>query len=340
MLDEHDRTKLVESFKSWPERLKWYGHPETEPDFTIRIEQLGGATRSSIEKGYFDPASLRNFLVQVGYWKMPHDLASHQSNVNRNSESQIVDTFKSLASTLQDEGRIEACTRLHGFGDVTGQTRMASAILRFLWPEQYGVIDWRNWAVLSNCEFEFLSAPLLPAIAISRVDLRKALYDVQKFLTYLDVLRRLLTALNFKRVADVDLALYSYSAEVWKFPRQEELLWTKAESKTRPSIHPKTWLHEIYETFWPEWQRLETLPFDLQKRLKITFLWQCLDITPKNITVWDELTQMKLPYHIKHERDLKNLEQKMSGMSAKPAVDELNFFMYNMRLKGDGHGVI
>jgi hypothetical protein len=304
MLDEHDRTKLVESFSLWPERLRWYGHPETEPDFTIRIEQLGGAIRSCLEKGYFDPASLRHFLVQVGYWKMPHELASHESNVNLNSESQIVDTFKSLASSLQDEDRIEACTRLHGFGDVTGQTRMASAILRFLWPEQYGVIDWRNWAVLSNCEFQFLSAPLLPTIADSRFDLRKVLYDVPKFLAYLSVLRGLLTALNFKRVADVDLALYSYSAEVWKFPRQEELLFTKAESKTRPRNRPKTWLHEIYETFWPEWQRLETLPVDLQKRLKIAFLWQCLHITPKNITVWDEPTQMKLLYHVKHERDL------------------------------------
>jgi hypothetical protein len=222
MLDERDQTKLVESFKLWPERLKWYGHPEIEQEFTTRIEQLGRAIRSRIEQGDFDPASLRDFLVQVGYWKMPHELASHQSNVNRNSESQIVDTFKSLASTFHDRDRIQTCTRLHGFGDVTGQTRMASAILRFLWPEQYGVIDWRNWAVLSNCEFEFLSVPLVPAIASSRADLRKALYDVQKFLTYLNVLRGLQTALNFSRVADVDLALYSYSAEIWAFSRQEE----------------------------------------------------------------------------------------------------------------------
>lgn len=340
MLSKQDRENLLESFKLWPERLAPYGHPEREPDFTIGMEQLGASVRDSMERRHFEPASLRHFLIQVGYWKMPRQLASHQSNVNRNTESDILRTFDMLAQTSEDAKRIEICTGVWGFGKGTKQTRMASAILRFLWPDKYGVIDWRNWAVLSNCEHTFLSEPFLPTIGGSRTDLRSAVYDVPMYLAYLNVLRGILSNLNLERVADVDLALYSYSAEIWPFPRLEESLWFELESKVEESNQKQLPLHKIYETYWKEWEYLENLPLHIQKELKIAFLWRCLDITPKSIMVWDDASYMKVPYHIKHRRDLENLERKISGLSLKQTVNELDAFMWSMRLKGDGYGVI
>ena len=82
MLDELDRTRLLRSFQLWPERLAPYGHPEREPDFTESIEELGAFTKASIQKGSLDIAALRHFLIKVGYWKMPRQLASHEKNVN------------------------------------------------------------------------------------------------------------------------------------------------------------------------------------------------------------------------------------------------------------------
>ena len=66
MLDEQDRLKLRQAFSLWPERLTAYSHPETEPDFTKRVERLGASTRDSVERGHLDPADLRRFLVEVG----------------------------------------------------------------------------------------------------------------------------------------------------------------------------------------------------------------------------------------------------------------------------------
>ena len=112
MLSKHDRENLIKSFKLWPEHLAPYGHPELEPDFTISMEKLGDSVRDCMEKTHFEPASLRHFLIQVGYWKMPRQLVSHQSNVNRNTESDILRTFDILSQTSEDAKRIEICTGL------------------------------------------------------------------------------------------------------------------------------------------------------------------------------------------------------------------------------------
>jgi hypothetical protein len=70
------------------------------------------------------------------------------------------------------------------------------------------------------------------------------------------------------------------------------------------------------------------------------FLWMCLGITPETVTVWDEATLMNLPYSVKHRRDLEELARKIEKLSPKRAVDELDHFMWSMRLKGDGFGVL
>ncbi len=138
----------------------------------------------------------------------------------------------------------------------------------------------------------------------------------------------------------MDLALYSYSAEIWPFPRLEECLFTIAENRLNLIGSSNISLKQIYETYWEEWNRLKSYPATEQKAMKIAFLRSCLEVTPKNIFVWDEATQLKLPYHLKHDRDLTRLEQKIQELSPTRAVQELDSFMWNMRLKGDGYGVL
>jgi hypothetical protein len=99
-------------------------------------------------------------------------------------------------------------------------------------------------------------------------------------------------------------------------------------------------LHEIYETFWPEWERLSDRPLQRQIALKLAFLELCLEFTPTNLVIWDQATLMKLPYHVKHRRDLEEVERKIAQVPAAQALRELDAFMFAMRLKGKGLGVL
>lgn len=352
MLTESDRQRILDAYKVWPQLIGPYSHPNEEPGYTERLEQFGEDIRNRGEAALTDAPRLRKFLIDVGVWKMPRDREQHQAHVSRNTDESIRTAFGSLLTAYVDPAmdadrrRVAACTSLVGFGHRTGQTRMASTALRFIWPEEYGVIDWRNWAVLSNCEHPFLSVRCLPMLADTRRGLKVALYDVERYLEYLAVLRRLGESLGLERMADVDLALYAYSAQVWPFPRLDmqfdvlkSTLGSDVSEKQRRQ-GKRLRLHEIYETYWNEWSKLGDLPLGKQRDEKIDFLWMCLDITPQDIMVWDSVTEMRLPYHQKHRRDLNDLAQKVASFPPRRAVEELDAFMWHMRLKGEGHGVI
>lgn len=346
MLQERDQEILRRAFECWPERLTPYGHPEEEPAFTERMETRGEEIRAQFGVVPLDVAVLRSFLVDVGYWKMPRNRQDHAANVEKNTDANVLEVFSGLEEAVDDRERISLCTQLVGFGRGTSQTRMASTILRFLWPQEYGVIDWRNWAVLSNCGHVFLSQPLLPPLAATTAALKGALYSVDTYLAYLGVVRGLMLVLDLPRAADVDLAIYSYSAEIWPFPRYDaipalrESLPARLADRQRAIKSKSLPLKEIYETYWDEWQRLNDLPLEKQRSEKLDFLWMCVDMTPPGIMVWDDVTQMRLPYEVKHARDLGDVSAKVNSMSAKRAVDELNAFMWSMRLKGYNLGVL
>ena len=343
LLTKKDREILREAFNQWPQRLTAYGHLEKEPHFTQRIETLGQETLRRLESNDFDAKQLRDFLIQVGRWKMPRSLESHQRNVKMNSDKDIIQVFQSLVQMQLDDERIATCTKLAGFGRSEGQTRMASAILRFLWPAKYGVIDWRNWAVLSNCGHAFLDRPLLKQLSPSPNALRNVFYGVSEFVDYIGLVRTLCSELGLLRAADVDLALYSHSAGIWPFPRVDVPpdLAKRLNLVQESANHdlPRLKLHDIYETYWPLWEQFDQIPPVRQRDDKLNFLWSCLEITP-DVTVWDPPTQMKLPYKKKHQRDLEQIERKVAHLPPEKACEELDHFMWQMRLKGEGLGVI
>lgn len=97
---------------------------------------------------------------------------------------QILNAFENIITAPSDENRISACTTLKGFGQGEGRTRMASAILRFLWPEDYGVVDWRNWMVLSNFRHKFLENPPLSKLGGSFKEYRECVIDKKRYVEY------------------------------------------------------------------------------------------------------------------------------------------------------------
>lgn len=102
----------------------------------------------------------------------------------------------------------------------------------------------------------------------------------------------------------------------------------------------KLQLHEIFETYWPEWELLEAWPIEKQLGLKLEFLKLCVNFIPDYVVVKDEAAELNVPYHRKHLRDIGRIEGKISGLSALLAVQELDKFMWSMRLKGEGLGVL
>jgi hypothetical protein len=79
---------------------------------------------------------------------MPHKRASHEADVARNSDASLQAASRALVQDPDDRKRITIRIGLSGFGKEAGQARMESAILRSLWPEVHGIVDWRNWAIL------------------------------------------------------------------------------------------------------------------------------------------------------------------------------------------------
>jgi len=340
MLSATDINKLNQAFLEWPDLLAPYGHPDTEPAFTIGMETLGSVIRTNLSRGNYDPKELKDFLIKIGEWKMPRQKESHAVNVNKNTDQAIINTFQKLSQATDDLSRINICTGIAGFGKTTGQTRMASTILRFIWPEDYGVIDWRNWAVLSNCEYSFLSNPLLPKKSNGKNGLREAMYGASDFVQYVSVLRQLRPCLGLQNVADVDLALYGYSAKIWPFPKLEEILYEQSKLNKNLNSPAQIPLKAIYETYWDEWDKLIAFPLTDRIALKMAFLTKCLEVTPLGIKVLDDKTQQSVPYIDKHKRDLGDLERKISKSYAQDAEKEIESFVWNIRLKGMNLGVI
>lgn len=109
---------------------------------------------------------------------------------------------------------------------------------------------------------------------------------------------------------------------------------------TRGVGHQEPALHEIFETFWAEWELLGSQPLEKQQQLKLEFLKLCLKFIPEHVVVWDDATGGNVPYRKKHLRNIGSVEQRISSLPAGQAVEELDKFIWDLRLRGDGFGVL
>ncbi len=145
ILSALDRHKLLEAYDQRRELLEAYD-PDIEQN-TIHIESTGSNVARMVVSQQFLAPTLNSFLQAVVSWKMPHKKDELIRMARENSDNLIISAFKQLQdprlkqSNDVDRSNIEAIANLQG-----SQVRMASAVLRHLWPFFYGVLDWRNWA--------------------------------------------------------------------------------------------------------------------------------------------------------------------------------------------------
>lgn len=206
----------VELLKKAPGAINSYnpGHWDFMLSLESRAKEI--VNQRDVEKAV-------SFLADVAFLKQPH-------RINRNNLINILsnhlDSIRCCLLKLQDIDRLdyevlEYVAKIPYFGRRGGRS-FASALLRLLRPDKYGIIDWRNMAVLAGAQgFDGLISPPFEFTKVTAPQIFKEkghlLYSPDLYIEYNDILRKLASEYG-KSPADVDLILWVYSIEQLPFP--------------------------------------------------------------------------------------------------------------------------
>lgn len=198
---------------------------------TLRIESSAVAVARLISQYGTQPtpSALRaayDLLLDIEEWKAMC-LQQRIGNAGQNPHQLIWNAFRGALSAQNDRNAILSIMQLKGFGatrdDTTGQRRakVATAALRFLMPDTWGVVDWRTAAMLAFLERTNgdVDQALVRAKRENPNDLRNAydLIDENGACAYNLMYRDRRASPSFPRAADVDMALFGLSMMAWPF---------------------------------------------------------------------------------------------------------------------------
>jgi hypothetical protein len=171
-----------------------------------------------------DIAKAVTFFVDVAYAKRPHEI--DREKVRQALEACPFEVSAALDALVEvhrlDYEAMEVVARLPYFGRHGGRS-FNSAVLRLVCPDFFGIVDWRNVAVLCGVPgFEGLVRPAMVFPQFSQkeiLDKRGNLpFTRDVYRTYNDTLRSL-AAVHAVRTADIDLVLWTYSIQRRPFVR-------------------------------------------------------------------------------------------------------------------------
>ena len=173
-------------------------------------------------------------LLAIVSWKR---VATGAKFDNENSKDDVRNITKKAFAKEQVTKKVETLGELNQIS-----TAMASAILRFVNPAEFGTVDWRNWYILSHPTNELgknnviFKKPLLRSLhnPFSSTEITSDLYMV-----YITILKELATKFSertekgkelgiIKEIiddypnrtpAEIDMAIFSYSWMFIKKPR-------------------------------------------------------------------------------------------------------------------------
>jgi hypothetical protein len=167
----------------------------------------------------------RKLLISIERWKAMC-LRERMGNAETNPKRIVWNAFQTAINATSDYRALRSIMDLKGFGITvdpkTGQRRakVATSVLRFLKPEDWGVVDWRTLAILealeratNNIDLAISQASKIDAkILRSRFDIIGegiAVQTVQKY-------RKMRAAPPLARAADIDMALFGLSLKAWR----------------------------------------------------------------------------------------------------------------------------
>jgi hypothetical protein len=167
-----------------------------------------------------------DLLVDIEKWKAMC-MKERMVNAQQNPPHSIWAAYHGAVAARSDQDAILAVMSLKGFGasvdEVTGQRRakVASAVLRFLMPETWGVVDWRTIAIrgILNKHHGDVDLAIADARRHRAADLREVYDQVDEHAACGEVsaYRSMRTDPPLSRAADIDMALFGLSEIVWPF---------------------------------------------------------------------------------------------------------------------------
>jgi len=216
------------------EGLEYYAQSsDSDWQFTLKVESDAAHVLGLIASLGDDPndaalGAARRLLIDIEKWKAMC-LHERMGNAEKNSPRDVWNAFRSAVTAGTDRDAILSIMQLRGFGlsrdEESGQRRakVATAALRFLKPDSWGVVDWRTVAILG-------------CLDRSNWDVDQALHLAKKenaneLRTVLDIIdedgacdvnqryRALRSPTSFPRTVDAEMALFGLSLMAWPLPK-------------------------------------------------------------------------------------------------------------------------
>ena len=199
--------------------------------WALNIENEAKEIISLVEKYRENPPEnilnkAKNFLIEIEKWKASC-IEDRTGNAIQNSSQEIWNALYGAVFFTEDNQKLLSIMQLKGFGsaidDETGQRRakVATSVLRFLWPQEWGIVDWRV-------------ATMLGLLDKNQWDIDKSINEASRYTA--NECRNIYNIIDenaaihfnkqfraksqefpseFPRAADVDMAVFGISLLVW-----------------------------------------------------------------------------------------------------------------------------
>jgi len=208
-------------------------YSDSDWDFTLRVESSAVEVLKIISQHGDQPNAsaldaAHALLVDIEKWKAMC-LKERMGNAEQNSPQAVWNAFRGAVDARSDLEAILSIMQLRGFGssrdEETGQRRakVATAALRFLKPDEWGVVDWRTIAMLGL--LKKAKANVDQALMLAKkekpAELRNALdiVDEQGACEVNEIYRSMRTIPHLSRTVDVEMAIFGLSLMAWPIPK-------------------------------------------------------------------------------------------------------------------------
>jgi hypothetical protein len=214
--------------------LRFYkDQSDSDWEFTLRVEASAREVLRLISLHSDNPtpsglAAAHRLLMDIEKWKAMC-LKERMGNAERNSPTDVWCAFHGAVAAVSDVDALLSIMQLKGFGssidEETGQRRakVATAALRFLMPDSWGVVDWRTSAILGFLDKTGWDVGEALRLAKNeKANFLRSLYDIidedgacavnQRY-------RERKSPPEFSRTVDVEMGLFGLSIMAWPFPK-------------------------------------------------------------------------------------------------------------------------
>jgi aminopeptidase N len=206
-------------------------YSDSDWQFTLKVERDAGSVLKLISIYDDRPTSealagASALLVEIEKWKAM-GLRHRMGNAEQNSQRCVWNAFREALSADNDYGAIISIMQLKGFGsyrdEESGQRRakLATAVLRFLKPADWGVVDWRTIAMLGLLRKTNGNVDQALTLASKKrfANLRELL-DIVDEEGACEVNRqyRGMRNASLARAVDVEMAIFGLSLMAWSMP--------------------------------------------------------------------------------------------------------------------------